>query len=180
VFELKPPRKNGDAWTEKQIHVFENDSDGALPISGVIFDAKGHLYGAAEGGTNGCGVVFRLEASRGGRWKETVLYGFGGSQYYYSPAVSQFDESGNLYGTTNVGPEYSLAGSVFRMRPPKRKGGSWSLSLLYGFTGVPDAALPNAGLVFGKTGNLYGTTTEGGSGTGCSFYGCGTVFEVSP
>jgi hypothetical protein len=177
VFELKPPGEKGDSWTEKQIHVFKNGSDGAQPSSGVIFDAKGYLYGAAEGGTSGGGVIFRLAATSGGGWKETILYGFSSNTYYYDPAVSLFDASGNLYGTTNVGPSDSMAGSVFRLRPAKRNGDSWNFALLYGFTGVPDGALPNVGLVFDNTGNLYGTTTEGGSRTGC---GCGTVFEVQP
>src|SRR5579863_5261057 len=98
VFELEPPGKKRGAWTEKQIHVFKNSSDGAQPSSGVIFDSRGYIYGSAEGGTNGGGVVFRL-ATNGKIWKETVLYGFSSNSYYYDPAVSLLDASGNLYGT---------------------------------------------------------------------------------
>jgi len=179
VFELDPPASKNKAWTEKQVHIFKNGADGAQPIAGVILDAAGSLYGASQGGANECGVVFSLTANSSGLWKDTILYSFGGGEYYYSPAVSQFDASGNLYGTTNVGPG-SLAGSVFRLKPPSRGVGTWTASVLYGFTGAPDPALPNASLVFDKKGDLYGTTTKGGSGTGCSFDGCGTVFTVKP
>lgn len=50
-----------------------------------------------------------------------------------------------------------------------------------------DGNLPRGGLIFDSAGNLYGTTTEGGTGEGgtgvCSKispYSCGTVFELKP
>jgi hypothetical protein len=178
AFELKPPSTKGGDWAENHLHIFTAVSDGRLPSSGVIFDASGAIYGAAEGGVKMGGVVFRLATAGGGGWKETVVYGFSSGSYSYTPVVAVFDRIGNLYGTTNVGPSQSLAGSVFRLRPPKRNDGSWSFTLLYGFTGVPDATLPNAGLVFDETGNLYGTTELGG--TGACQGGCGTVLEVNP
>ena len=180
AFKLRPPTNNSGAWAEKQLHVFTGGDDGGLPSSGVIFNPNGALYGAAEGGLKMGGLVFRLVEANGGKWKETIVYGFSSDSYSYTPAVAAFDKSGNLYGTTNVGPSHSLAGSVFRLKPPSQKGGSWSLILLHGFTGVPDAALPNVSLVFDKSGNPYGAASEGGTGTGCSFHGCGAVFEVEP
>jgi hypothetical protein len=67
------------------------------------------------------------------------------------------------------------------MKGPARKGGAWTFAILYSLKGAPDGANPVAGLVFDKSGNLYGTTLKGGTGNGsdCS-YGCGTVFEVEP
>jgi uncharacterized repeat protein (TIGR03803 family) len=53
-------------------------------------------------------------------------------------------------------------------------------SVLYEFTGGSDGILPNGGLIADKSGNLYGTTLEGGSYTLCPAYGCGTVFELTP
>jgi hypothetical protein len=108
------------------------------------------------------------------------LYGFngtGGGLDAESPIV--FDSKGNLYGTTlDSGGNYY--GTVYRLRPPKKKGDTWTFNMLYGFQAPPDGGQPAAGLVFDKSGNLYSTTTQGGSGTGCGFQGCGTVFEVSP
>ena len=180
AFRLRPPTQNGGAWVERLLHVFNGRDDGGQPSAGVIFNSNGAIYGAAEGGLEMGGVVFRLGPASGGKWKETIVYGFGSDSYSYTPAVAVFDKIGNLYGTTNVGPSHSLAGSVFRLKPPSRKGGSWSLSLLHGFTSVPDAALPNTGLIFDKSGNVYGTTQAGGTATGCGHNGCGTVFEVMP
>lgn len=58
-----------------------------------------------------------------------------------------------------------------------------TFTVLYNFTGGPtDAAYPEAGLVRDETGNLYGTTWSGGSGSACDnafgSSGCGTVFKV--
>lgn len=50
-------------------------------------------------------------------------------------------------------------------------------------SGSSDGAGPLAGLVFDAAGNLYGTTSGGGSGTACGagiVAGCGTIFELSP
>jgi hypothetical protein len=178
VFKLRPPAAKDGTWIEQRLHIFKNGNDGAEPGAGVVIDTKGSLYGGAEGGANLCGVVFKLAVSGGGGWRETVLYSFGGNTYYYDPAVSGFDSSGNLYGTTNVGPG-SLAGAIFRLKPSSRKGGPWNASVLYGFTGGSDGRFPAATLTFDKSGDLYGATQEGGGKGTCQGY-CGTVFEVSP
>jgi uncharacterized repeat protein (TIGR03803 family) len=55
--------------------------------------------------------------------------------------------------------------------------------ILHRFVGSSDGSNPQAGLISDKSGNLYGTSYYGGTG-GCNvnyeFYGCGTVFELSP
>ncbi|MGA8492873.1 MAG: choice-of-anchor tandem repeat GloVer-containing protein [Terriglobales bacterium] len=180
VFELKPPTAKGHPWTEEQLHIFKNSNDGAQPGTGVVMGARGSLYGGAEGGAKEGGVVFRLAATSGGPWTETILYAFtvapeGG----YDPTVARFDASGTIYGTTNVGPGESLAGSVFRLRPPSREAASWQISVLHGFTNNPDGAFPNTPLTFDSSGRIYGATQFGGTGQSCQ-RGCGTVFAVSP
>jgi uncharacterized repeat protein (TIGR03803 family) len=50
--------------------------------------------------------------------------------------------------------------------------------VLHTFTGPPDGGFPNGGVILDSKGNLYGTTSEGGTGA-CSG-GCGTVFKLSP
>jgi uncharacterized repeat protein (TIGR03803 family) len=49
--------------------------------------------------------------------------------------------------------------------------------VLHNFAGKPDGALPYPGVIRDAAGNLYGVTSDGGTGTACDF-GCGTVFEV--
>jgi hypothetical protein len=182
VFELRPPKKKGGAWSEKILHSFTGGNDGGWPGAGVVIDAKGSLYGGAEFGAKGAGgIVFRLATTNGGRWNETILHVFAGSgDDYYGPTVSLFDKSGNLYGTTLGGPGNSFIGSVFRLRPPGQEdGGHWTYNMLHGFTGAPDGKLPNPPLTFDKSGDLYGTTEYGGTGTtNCPGGGCGAVFEV--
>jgi uncharacterized repeat protein (TIGR03803 family) len=55
-----------------------------------------------------------------------------------------------------------------------------TFTVLYNFTGLPDGASPQAGLVRDAAGNLYGTTANGGLPGLCyqGDYGCGTVFKV--
>lgn len=77
------------------------------------------------------------------------------------------DKHGNLYGTTYSGGA-NYRGAVFKLSKAGQE------TLLYSFTGGADGTNPNAALIFDKLGNLYGTTTEGGT------YGGGTVFELSP
>jgi uncharacterized repeat protein (TIGR03803 family) len=86
------------------------------------------------------------------------------------------DASGNLYGTTEYGgdvncfPPYGC-GVVFKLDT------NGSESVLYSFHGT-DGATPYAGLIFDSLGNLYGTTTYGGTSSACSG-GCGTVFKLT-
>jgi hypothetical protein len=103
-----------------------------------------------------------------------------------------------LYGTTFLGGSglpctygsfvVSGCGTVFQLTPPATPGGAWTESVLYSFSGSDsDGACPAAGVVLGKNGVLYGTTTYGGSATsgsqcnsGFGATGCGTVFQLTP
>ena len=52
-------------------------------------------------------------------------------------------------------------------------------NVLYSFTGGADGGTPGPVIRDAATGNLYGVTTDGGSG-GCQYPGCGTVFQLTP
>jgi uncharacterized repeat protein (TIGR03803 family) len=145
----------------------------------VILDAKGSLYGVAGGGNpSGGGIVFRLTAAGGKQWKETVLHWFSNNDVGPPVGGVIFGTSSGLYGTTTGGDSLPR-GTVFRLEPPFKHGGAWHETTLYGFRGSTDGNTPAAGLIFDAAGNLFGTTTEGGTGT-CGYFGCGTAFEVSP
>ena len=78
-----------------------------------------------------------------------------------------FDAAGNLYGTTEWGVAGGQYGTVFKLTP--NSDGSWSESVLHVFDGW-DGGNPAAQLTFDKAGNLYGTTTKGGTGGGSASF----------
>jgi uncharacterized repeat protein (TIGR03803 family) len=185
AFELKPPTQKGGAWTEKVLHRFNyNTSDASNPMAGFVMDLKGNLYGTSmSGGPGPGGTVFRLSPSskKSGTWIETILHGFNGNTGGYDPEGALiFDSAGNLYGTTYTGSGESAGGNIFRMKPPILERRTWTLSALHTFTGNPDGNGPTAAPIFDKLGNLYSTTQYGGTASGCSFTGCGVVFEILP
>jgi uncharacterized repeat protein (TIGR03803 family) len=164
-------------WSEEVLHSFTDGADGSEPNGGLIFDAKGRLYGTTgAGGAAGHGLVYRLAPGR--PWDETVLYNFTGGDDGKNPLAGvTFGSAGSLSGTTAYGGGGS--GNAFRLKPPGGKGGAWNCTDLHGFTGPPDGEFPTARVIFDTAGNLYSTTRVGGTGT-CNGGGCGTVFEVSP
>ena len=97
VFKLT---QSGGSWTESVLWSFTGGVDGANPLSGVIFDSAGNLYGTTEsGGTQGEGVVYELSPSESG-WTQTTLYSFGREDAPYPFGGVTLDAQGNLYGTT--------------------------------------------------------------------------------
>lgn len=84
-----------------------------------------------------------------------------------------FGKNGVLCGTTQGGMVGH--GTVFVLAPPASLGGHWNESTLHAFTEHNgDGASPEAGVIIGRNGALYGTTFAGGT----SFRG--TVFELQP
>jgi uncharacterized repeat protein (TIGR03803 family) len=172
----------GAGSTEKVIYSFRGGSDGSNPMSALVADHAGNLYGTTAGGGSssciaGCGTVFQLAppAAQGGPWTEAVLYRFTGGTDGAAPESNLiFDASGNLYGTTAGGGDASSDGTVFRLMPPSAPGGAWTETVLYRFAGHSDGKVPLAGLVFDQKGNLYGTTVFGGTTS------AGTVFQLTP
>jgi uncharacterized repeat protein (TIGR03803 family) len=181
VFELSPPANPTGTWTQITIYAFSNTGDGAIPLSGVILDSAGNLYGTTVGSGSG-DTVFELSppATPGASWTETTLYTLDPVSY---PHGLVFDAHGNLYGMTEYGGKYGR-GTAYELSPPAAPAASWTETLLYDFTGGHDGAYPQAGLVFDRGGNLYGTATEGGIIKDCHdtemYIGCGVVFQLSP
>lgn len=94
------------------------------------------------------------------------------------------DTAGNLYGTTQFGGGTGCGGSgcgvVWKLA--QLPSGTWTAIILHVFTGT-DGANPLAGVTLDPSGNLYGTASQGGGGSGlCYEYGqtgCGVVFKLS-
>ena len=114
----------------------------------------------------------------------TTLHAFAGGKDGCHPAGPVIAKSGILYGATtfggistecNVGTDSNGCGTVFELAAPASPGGVRTESVLYSFDSQKgDGIFPYGGLVAGAHGEIYGTTTSGGS------YGYGNVFELAP
>jgi uncharacterized repeat protein (TIGR03803 family) len=181
VYELSPTLTGG--WTYSVIYSFTGGADGAQPLSQLVLDSSGNLYGTTlYGGSHNFGGVFELSHSSG-TWVETVLYSFTGGTDGANPYAGViFDGSGNLYGTTwKGGYTGGICGApgcgvVFEL---SNSSGVWTESVLYTFLGGTDGAFPAAPLTRDALGSLYGMTTTGGVAGGCGGEGCGVVFDLS-
>lgn len=175
VFELV---NSADGYSEKILYTF-SESGGANPEAGLIMDSSGNLYGtASNGGAYGSGTVFELVNSSG-NYTEKVLHSFGGTPTDGVLPIASLvmDDSGNLFGTTNMGGSATLCGgygcgTAFELL---NSSGTYTERVLHGFGGVSDGESPDAALVMDSAGNLYGTTPTGGLP-----YEVGTAFEISP
>ncbi len=176
VFELIP--QSDGSWAEKRLHGFGHAEDGANPASGVIVDAAGRLYGTTvNGGGHHSGIAYQLTQQAAGNWTE-LRYSFGSNSLLDGAAPNGlvFDKNGNLYGTTfnggANGANLTQSGTVFKFS--HSSGGSWTESILHSFGSGNDGAGPGAALVVDASGNLYGTTVNGGMNA------AGVVFQIEP
>jgi len=133
VFRFTPPS------TLTVLHDFNCGSDGQYPLVPPIQGADGNLYGVTNSGT-----VYSIALANG---SYTAL-----SQAPFNVWAPLFLASdGNLYGTSAFGGDFNL-GTVFRVSTP---GGA--VQVLHSFNGS-DGYNPDAPVVQGSDGNLYGTT----------------------
>jgi uncharacterized repeat protein (TIGR03803 family) len=163
---------SGSGWTEKTLHAFQDQQEGAGSTAGLIFDQSGNLYGATCcGGTANGGTAFELMPA-GGSWTFTVLYAFpaagGGAP---GPAASLLLAQGNLYGTTAGWGDGDEPGTAFELTPSQ---GSWTQHVLHQFTYGNDGGNPYCNLIMDAAGNLYGTSSVLGANGG------GGVFQITP
>jgi uncharacterized repeat protein (TIGR03803 family) len=210
VFELSPPASSGGAWTETILYTFQGGYDGFAPRAGVIFDAKGHLYGSTSTGAPLTGGdVFRLTppTTSGGAWTETVLYAFSGGTDGENPSGVLLDAKGTVFGTTSggggfgIGDQYTNSwyggGTAFELSPNASSTKPWTETQAFVFppcyenpsegSACGTSTQPESALISDASGNLYGTTELGGAVFTCgddqrdlSYIGCGTVFQLVP
>jgi uncharacterized repeat protein (TIGR03803 family) len=190
VFQLQPPANACKTaicyWDESVLHSFIPD-DGQFPFFGkLVFDQSGNIYGtAASGGFYGGGVVYELVADSD--WMFSILHNFdtvSGSGDGFTPVAGViFDAAGNLYGTTEdggMGQCSNGCGTIFQLMP---SGSAWTESILYPFNSGASGYYPNGTLVMDQSGNLYGTTFDGGGGQGTVFIlapsGSGWAFSIA-
>jgi len=149
-------------------------TDGGSPRAGLVQGSDGNFYGTTpSGGPGKYGTVFKITPSGA----LTTLYSFCtiGCVDGKSPYAGLVQGSdGNFYGTTEEGGvgEFGQAGmgTVFKITP------SGAHTTLYNFCCGTDGEFPLGGLVQGSDGNFYGTTEQGGVGSGMG----GTIFKITP
>ena len=166
VFKL-----NTDGSGYQVLYTFSPASDGGGPSAALIQGSDGMLYGTTtDYGSNGYGTAFKLATDGSGF---TAIHSFGvGNDGAQPQAALVQGKDGALYGTTFYGGT-NQDGMIFKVSTD----GSVYADL-YDFSAyAPDTsgAGPNAALVQGSNGALYGTTTGSGGGG----YGSGTVFELN-
>ncbi|MGC2472771.1 MAG: choice-of-anchor tandem repeat GloVer-containing protein [Candidatus Sulfotelmatobacter sp.] len=158
--------------------------DGEAPGEALVEGTDGNFYGTTPtGGANpclafGCGTVFKITPS--GAF--TTIYSFCPDQLSCvdgeTPGMLMRAADGNLYGVATQGGPLG-GGSVFQISL------TGALTPLYGFCNTSNGACPDGSvpisLIQANDGNFYGTTGSGGAT--CSdngFYGCGTIFRLTP
>jgi len=153
------------------LHSFAGTPDGENPYAGLATDSAGNGYGTTKyGGTaGGYGTVFKID--RFGNF--SLLHSFAGDPDGVNPmGPVVVDARGNIYGTTYYGGVNGY-GSVFRIDS------TGNFTILHSFNSSPDGAYPTGALILDSAGNLYGTASQGGD-ENCGFFGCGTVFKITP
>lgn len=176
VFRLE--KEPGATWSETLLYSFKvQGGDGVLPLSGLLFDPSGNLYGTTYGGgAYNKGTVFELKRGSRGGWTEIVLHSFDGHDGAYPVSGLTIDPTGSLYGVCpNGGPHHN--GAVFKLTPGRNN--KWAFTILYDFPRANDGAYPVGTLIWDSKGSLYGANAGGGN-RACYRYGCGTVFKLSP
>ena len=152
------------------LHTFQG-SDGATPLSGMVMDAAGNLYGTTPyGGSDG--NVYELSPNGSGGYTYSVIYNFNGgvnNDGATPQAALVIDAAGNLYGTTYSGGSDTYCdtyqrgcGTVFELSPVA--GGGWTEKVLHRFVGTLGGFHPANALIFDSAGNLY-SVTQGGPAT---------------
>jgi hypothetical protein len=178
--------------TLKVLHAFSGKWDGGEPVTGVIFDASGNIYGTAAIGGNinacqgvGCGLVYKLSPTTGGAWQETSVFRFQSLTTGALPTGNLlFDSAGNLFGVDSEGGTSSNCalfqagcGVVFELTPTST---SWHETVVQTFDNGTGGGDLMGGMVADAAGNLYGAAFIGGNLSDCLGQGCGNVFRLSP
>ena len=161
---------NGSGYTS--LYSFGATSvDGQNPAAGLTL-CGGALYGTTvNGGNYGGGTIFSIYTDGSG-YKS--LYSFGtindDGTNPEDPLV--LGNNNTLYGTTCYGG-VSNCGTIFSFSQVPS-----NYMVLYNFTGSPDGANSQAGLIFAGS-TLYGTTCNGGTNNGNGGNGYGTIFSFT-
>jgi len=186
IFQLSPPASGQTPWNETVLYSFGGGTDGETPNGSLLLDKSGALLGTTiEGGVWGLGTAFVLTppAASQTTWTKTSIHGFEGDATDAHdgayPNAGLVGGVGQVFGTTSSGgAAIPCCGIVFELVQEIAGSPLYTLNVLHQFTGGQDGAVPLAGLFKDASGNMWGTTNEGGVGSAGA--DVGTIFRLSP
>ncbi len=147
--------------------------DGGYPQADLCLGSDGYLYGTTE--TNGAGeaggTLFKMDTNGNFLWGYALNAHPNVGLQPLAGLVQGVD--GNFYGTASVGGTNGGAGTVLVVSS------NGAAASLYSFSGGSDGGHPQAGLVQGADGQLYGSTTVGGNLSLNNDAGFGTLFKIT-
>ena len=170
-------------WLLEVLHTFAGGEDGTTPNGDLLIDnSNGYVFGTTPtGGANGLGKVYSLvPPTSGSAWTFNTLHDFAGTDENdgANPSGGLVGGTNDLFGVTRKGgASDNCCGMIFELKV-EIEGDPYKLINHHNFTGGRDGATPYAGLYKDSSGNLWGTTHVGGSGTTGSNFG--TIFELYP
>lgn len=167
IFELSPNGSGG--WTYNVIYNCGDSGYCGQPIGFLTMDSHGNIFGS-DGGFE---QIYELSPDGSGGWNASLIYRFNSDYDGNDPGPVIVDSQGNLYGANSNGG--NGFGFIFEASPTA--GGGWTVTHLHDFVGA-DGSSPGSALTMDSSGNLYGTTYSGGTGTECTG-GCGVAFELT-
>jgi uncharacterized repeat protein (TIGR03803 family) len=153
-------------------------SEGSVPYAALSLNATGDLFGTtADGGPSDLGTLFKLRTDGTG-FQILHFFAGGAGDGKWPRASLLLDDSGNIYGTTLTGGHpaakdafgnvYDGSGTLFKLRAD-----GTGFQLLRAFpVETNDATTPWGSLILDGSGELYGTTVDGGSPN------AGTIFSI--
>ncbi len=160
VFEIA---KTGAGYGAVTTLVSFTGSDGATSAGSLIADAAGNLFGTTYAGTQSLpGSVFQIAKTGTGYGPLTTLASLGSSEELF------IDAGGNIIGTRSYGGTGSF-GTAFKIASTGTGYGAVTTIANFSFSN----ASPAAGLIADAAGNLFGTTSYGGTSN------AGTVFKIA-
>jgi uncharacterized repeat protein (TIGR03803 family) len=170
IYELSPSKGQ---WSASILHTFCAANDLTRGDYGTLaMDSAGNLYGTA-------GLeAYELSNPTGQAWTYETIHDFTvGNGSGFSVGGVVLDNERNVYGVNAIGGQPRL-GSVFELIAKE----GWRLKVLHTFQGKAhrDGANPALAPTLDGSGNLFGTTHNGGSPGGVCGGECGVVYKLAP
>jgi hypothetical protein len=185
--------------TNSTIYELTQDARGAWHLTTVFNAGAAAIVGSSSAlyaATNTGNTVFELTPPAKGatRWTGMILHRFTGGKDGAQPLGIALAPDGSVVGTTQLGGGAAACGSMngvptgcgtlFRIA---KTDGKWVETIVHAFQAGADGAVPTDSPAFDPGGNLYVSTSEGGSAKPVAdgrspddaAGGCGTIVVIN-